>query len=184
MEVIVVIAILAILASVVVPTVSGYIEKANQTKDLTVAASLMRAAAVEVIIPSNNVPPDTIIYMVWETGKEDAQGGFFVDTTYNMESPANRENLDSKQFEYELAVSIGEHLLGEESFSGGSWNPGRRYFEIGAGKSSASEEIDFKFSINSSTGEFQFHPDRFSSRPLKEGEAYVWIDEIGINPNL
>ncbi len=184
MEVIVVIAIVAILVAISLPSITGYIERANQTRDLSVASNLMRAAAAQVMLPSNSVPPNTTIYMVWETGAEDEQGGFFVDTTYNMETPANTENSPSKQFEYNLAVAIGEILLGTEEASTGAWKPGRKYFYIGKGKSKASDEIDFKFSINSSTGEFKFYIDRFSSKTWKEGEPYVWFDEIGVNPNL
>ncbi len=183
-EIIVVLAILAILAAITIPSITGYIEKANQTKDLMVASHVMRTTMAGILLPSNDVPPNTTIYVVWETGSEDEQGGLFVDSSWDASSAGNAENLPSREYEYNLTQFIGETMLGSEVTSGGTWNPGRRNFYLGLPASNAAEECDFKFSINSSTGEFKFYTSRVSSATWKEGDPYVWFDEIGLDPEM
>ncbi len=190
-ELIIVVAIIAVLAAVLAPRYMQYVESARRSNDLQIATNMMRAASVAIADPSNDVPPDTDIFFVWETDDvglvtEEILGRIYVDTTYNMATAGNSENNAEHEFEANLTESLG-FILSSNTGDGSTdtgWEPGRSYYFIGEPESAAAIETDFKFSINSSTGNILFYQDKVYQKPINPGvDSYVWIDEIGVNPN-
>ncbi len=183
-ELIIVIAVIAILAAVLAPRYIQYVERARQSNDLQVATQLLRAATLAVSDPKNKVPANTEVYFVWETDDFDSgiAGRLYVDTTYNMETAGNLENDDAHEFERTLTEDIG-FIMSSVTGSGedDAWGPGRSYYDIGDPESSAAREDDFKFSINSSTGDILYFADKYSRTPVVPGVTeYAWIDVIGV----
>ncbi len=180
MELMIVIAIIAVLAAVLVPMYLQYVERSRQSNDLQMATNIMKAATVAMSDPTNAVPHNTWVFFVWETDSFDAydiSGRLYIDNTYNVVSPGDNA------YETNLLIAVGGMLsstvdLGDPD----EWGAGRDHLNIGTSKSSASTQDDFKFSINSSTGEIRFHKDKFSDAHIQPGvDEYLWIDEIGVD---
>ncbi len=184
-ELIIVVAIIAVLAAVLAPQYLQYVERSRQSNDLQIATHILKAATISISDPKNNVPPDTEIFVVWETDDFDTgiAGRLYVDTTFNLETAGNLENDPDHEFERNLIESMGG-IMSSVTGTGDddAWGEGRLYYDLGDPLSSAAKEDDFKFSINSSTGNISFYKDKFKNEPLKDGEEYVWIDVIGVNP--
>ncbi len=183
-ELIIVVAIIAVLAGVLAPQYLRYVERARESNDLQIATHLMKAATVAASDPNTGVPPNTEIYVVWETDEFDANdisGRVYVDTTYNISNPGDLE------FERKLIEAIGGMM--SNMTSDGTvdpedmWGASRPYHYIGKPESSAATAHDFKFSVNTSTGIIQFYADKYRPTPVIPGTTeYPWIDVIGVNP--
>ncbi len=180
-ELIIVVAIIAVLAAVLAPQYIRYVERARQSNDLQIATHLMKAATIAVADPRSNVPPNTIIYVVWETDQfdqEDISGNVYVDTEYNMATAGDQD------FELTLLEEIGGIMSTVSGTGAGTWKPERKFYDLGPAKSEAAIEDDFKFSINTSTGDIELWRAKTGdvAKPQQEGDGYVWIDVIGVQP--
>ncbi len=189
-ELIIVIAIIAILAAILAPQYLKYVEEGKKAHDLYIARSLRDAALVSVVdmSASQKIPADTTIYVVWETDGADTadiSGRVYVDTVSSLASAGNSNNQAGLEFELDLTKAIGEVLSGEfhERGAAGEWNSSRPYYFVGTAQSEASKVDDFKFSINTTTGEIIYYMNRLSPKPVDlENDYYVWFDEIGLTP--
>lgn len=94
-ELIVVIAILAILAGVVVPAYSGYVEKANKQADITLANEVANALTLNYY---DNYNADTNGYVVLTTGGASCEGASI---------PAAMEAVFGENWPTELKLSYG-----------------------------------------------------------------------------
>ncbi len=74
-ELIIVIAIIAILAAVIAPQYLRFVEDANETNDLQVASTIVDAATIAIAEP-NGIPPGYYLEVLWITGKE---SGNYID---------------------------------------------------------------------------------------------------------
>ncbi len=179
-ELIIVVAIIAVLAAVLAPQYIRYVERARQSNDLQIATHLMKAATVACADPHTGVPPNTIIYVVWETDDfdaEDISGNVYVDTEYNLATAGDQ------QFELNLLEEIGGTMSTVAGDSAGAWNPNRKFYDLGSALSSAALEDDFKFSINTSTGDIEFWKAKTHTPGApseQKGSGYVWLDVIGV----
>ncbi len=177
-ELIIVVAIIAVLAAVLAPQYIRYVERARQSNDLQIATHLIKAATVACADPHTQVPPNTLIYVVWETDDfdaEDISGNVYVDTDYDLGTAGDQ------QFELNLLEEIGGIMSTVAGDSAGAWNPNRKFYDLGSALSSAALEDDFKFSINTSTGDIEFWQAKVSGSPsVTEGDGYVWLDVIGV----
>ncbi len=187
-ELIIVIAILGVLAAILVPNMLTYLEKAKQVNDLQMAKQLVRATQIAVADPSNNIPPNTEIYVVWETDSfdtADISGRIYVDTSYNISSPGNYENDPAHAYEETLLIEIGTIMM-DTAGDGAldpedAWGAGRPYYYIGPAQSQAGKVTDFKFSINSSTGEISYYVDKYRPIPVdKDDPTFPWTSVIGV----
>ncbi len=179
-ELIIVIAIIAVLAAVLAPQYMRYVESARKANDLQVATNIIKATKAAIADPLNEVPVDTDIFVVWETDDFDTDiaGRLYVDTTYNLDTAGE------DGFEYNLTKTIGEILGGEEGTgSVGEWMPDRVFYFAGVPESEAAKQLDFKFTVNSSTGVIKFYNDKFSDSTVTyPDDSYVWFSEIGVKP--
>lgn len=66
-ELIIVIAIIAILSVVLAPNYLRYVERAHQTNDITKASIIRDAAIAACTDPQNGVDPDAKVEVVWST---------------------------------------------------------------------------------------------------------------------
>ncbi len=182
-ELLIVIAIIAVLAAVAVPSYLRYVERSRQSNDLQIANHIMTAATVAMADPQNGVPHNTWVFFVWETDEFDAldiSGRLYIDDTYNVRNPGDQ------QFEINLLQDVGGRLSSNiDVGDSNEWGAGRDHINIGVAKSQAAKDTDFKFSVNSSTGEIRFHTDKFSDAHITPGvDEFSWIDEIGVNPDI
>ncbi len=70
LELIITIAIIAILAGVIVPQLIKYIEHSKEISDVQIATHIIDAATLAVIDQSNNIPPGYYVEVLWITGNE------------------------------------------------------------------------------------------------------------------
>ncbi len=180
-ELIIVVAVIAILATVLAPQYIRYVERARQSNDLQVATNIMRAAAIAVADPQNDVPADTEIYVVWETDEEQPtlKGQLSVDTIVNLPNPGN------PAFEVNLMDAIGGGVGGtpNPNFDPNlpiDWTTNRYYWDIDLPQSATASTLDFKFSINSSTGNITYYEDTDPMDTDTELDNYAWITDIGV----
>ncbi len=69
-ELIIVIAIIAILSAVVTPQYLKYVERARESNDLQSASNLVEAATLAMIDPGNNITPGHYVEVIWVCGPE------------------------------------------------------------------------------------------------------------------
>ena len=125
-ELIVVIAILAILAGVTIPVYNGYIEKTNMAADETLIAAINRAAAVAVLeargedmkdlqpgaLVSNAIKGQTNI-TVYEYNKEGGEVQSFFATYFADNENQSLKWYGSLKFNGDMFVGVGSMLNGD-----------------------------------------------------------------------
>ncbi len=180
-ELIIVVAVIAILATVLAPQYIRYVERARQSNDLQIATNIMRSASIAVADPQNNVPANTDIFVVWETDEHQPtlKGQLTVDTVSNLRDPG------SSAYEIALMDAIGGGVGGTpnpdfDPNGAIGWDFNRYYWDIDLAQSATSSTLDFKFSINSSTGRITYYNDTNPMDTDAELDAYPWITDIGV----
>ncbi len=177
-ELIIVIAIIAVLAGVLAPQYMRYVENARVSNDIQVASSLMKAAAAAVIDPLNEVPTGYILEVAWSTDPHHSKQGSLI-----VRSPVCRSSFwgqtgatgvaipsDPALFE-KLDIEISEILQADPSTANNS-NITNDYYKplIETAESQVANEEDFIYHVNTATGEI-----------VLSEESYRWIDEMGLN---
>ena len=121
-ELIVVIAILAILAGVAVPVYSGYITKANEAADYTLLDSVKTAAVFAATEQDPTVSLDEIVVTI-----TDAETGAYTVVAYDYGTDGEKaadltaEGVDDKVFELEVADYVGETLTFKSGKTTATW---------------------------------------------------------------
>ncbi len=163
-EIIAVIAIIAVLAVGVIPSVSGYVEAAEETSDLVLASNIIDALQVGLLITDHGLPEDRIFEMIWTTST--SNDGRAYDSSIILRNPTERKSVfnDGKDGD-DLAPVTGasgqyEALLTTvvDSLNGGdveylTISGGGMYGYVGEGKSELSKQSSLAVHINTSTGE-------------------------------
>ncbi len=131
-ELIIVVAIIAVLAAVLAPQYLQYVERARQSNDLQVATSIMRASTVAVSDPRNNVSPNAVFTITWQTTGTPVEG-LLVEA-----NPANAAASES------VADAIADVMGWEENAAGN--------YLVDDAQSANGNNTNFTFTLNASTG--------------------------------
>ncbi len=158
-ELIIVVAVIAILATVLAPQYIRYVERSRQANDVQVATQIMRAATTVMNDPANDLPSGTDFTITWHSVDDNTSvGGWASDGTIQVVAHVGSyASAISEAMRIPILEIMGWHRpeLSREPV-----------WEGELGESSVSTTTDFTFTINSSTGEIS-------------GIPQEWID-IGI----
>ncbi len=167
-ELIIVIAIIVVLALVLAPQYTRYVERSRQSNDLQIATNLMRATTAIVADPKSEIPADEVFSVQLTT----AEGSPRLVVWYLDGDHSSGEKL-STYVELELASIMGFTEASRYNNSDGTTEI--RY--DAQADSEAGRSQSFMFSINVGTGEIIVN--RTNST---WNDSSLWIDEIGVNP--
>ncbi len=141
-ELIIVIAIIAILAAVIAPQYLRFVESARESNDLQVASTLVEATTVMIASTNVDIPADANVVIRWDTstnsyGRGPGKGAITVE---------DRNTFEQKPWMIELQNELYE-LLGFDSDA----------TSIGEPQSAITREQDLLFRINPVTGQAELH---------------------------
>ncbi len=179
-ELIIVVAVIAILAGVLAPQYLQYVERTRESNDIQIATSLMDAAVIAIADPANNVPPNSIIEVAWSTDPEVSLQGALVirnpvcKSTMTANGVLGYVDNDvdvSQEVLTKLDIVISTILQADTSTANTISND---YYKplIEKAQSEVANAEDFIYHINTSTGEV-----------VLSNESYAWIDKMGLNAN-
>ncbi len=181
-ELIIVIAILAVLAAIIMPQVGVYLEEAKQTTDMLFATNLIKASLIAVAKPENKVPEGGIIEVLWVTVPGSRFSGWLLVREARAISSPKRSSAVATDYvpmwfdTKKIAVDIIE-LMGLE-LKLNSFGQVRDYYglhEVSA--SNAGKEANFAIHIDTKTGTVAL-----AGVPgVDDDKVNAWIDEIGVN---
>ncbi len=173
-ELIIVIAIIAILAAVIAPQYLRFVEDARRSNDLQVANAYMDAAMVAV----SDLSGRHSLSNDWYTFK----WGYTTDERGNMNMHISPSEVDENNMpinytgarDYELQVEIALMMgwLSQEEKDIINIDTAKT-LEIPRPQSSSVQEESFLFHLNTRTGEILIHKDSPS-----------WVNDIGVNEPL
>ncbi len=145
-ELIIVVAVIAILAGVLAPQYLQYVERTREANDIQVAAIIMDATTVVINDPQNDIASGLDVTVTWHSVDDNTYvGGWPSDGTIGVSSTATSYR-DTVNAEIRLAIS---EAIGWYNESGA--NVGEQY--IGQlGESEVGATTDFVFTINTETG--------------------------------
>ncbi len=182
-ELIIVIAIIAILAAVIAPQYLRFVESAKETSDLVVANNIIEAATLAVASPDVNLPAGHYVEVLWTAGadskKYDYEGLILVRTpmrssVYTASNELIKLTDDAIIKEYaEYLIS----LLGEEAVAASSQSSllDRGYAAfLAKPESQLANEAALGFHINTTTGEVVL------ATWSGNGDVNKWVD-IGLS---
>ncbi len=160
-ELIIVIAIIAVLSATLLPQYLKFIEESEQTSDLSIANTIVDAATLAIISPSTSIPPGYYIEVLWTAGadaqKNNYEGLVLVRTPMRSSSFNSRSDLlplkdDAliKEYAQSLISLLGETAL--PATGHGNLSTGYVSF-VGYPKSNLAKEAALGFHINTTTGE-------------------------------
>ncbi len=166
-ELIIVIAIIVILATVLAPQYTRYVERSRESNDLQIATSIMDATIVAISDPKNEVPSNAFIRVAWLT----ANGGQTIEVGEASDSGITR-------LEHSNGLYLYEHLENEIKAiisQGASFGA-----ESAVGKSQ-----HFVFGVDVDTGRIEVA----GTNPTPDANGWnagsgLWVSEIGVNAPL
>ncbi len=159
-ELIIVVAVIAILAGVLAPQYLQCVERSRETNDIQVATQIMRATTTVMNVPKNNLPSGTDFTITW----------------HSVEGEASDSNLRDKY--HSNGLSLAEHL-GNEIKAIISQGNGI------AALSDAGKTQDFIFGGDVNTGKIEVADENPS--PAANGwnaGRSLWVTEIGVKATL
>ncbi len=181
-ELIIVVAIIAVLAAVLAPQYLRYVERARQSNDLQIATNLIKATTVAAADPKSNIVMGTIIEVVWVTSNDrpayenwiivrDAGNSSSTNRTSSVRDPSytvKMPDLDDMRDVQEGVLSImGVDIL----------DNGREFYGIlDESKSEVAKSTNFAFHLDTTTGQIAV-----AYQPTYDGVKNAWVDEIGVN---
>ncbi len=160
-ELIIVIAIIAVLSAVLLPQYVKFIEESRQTSDLAVANTIVDASTIAAISSSESIPPGYYVEVLWTAGadaeKNDYEGLVLVRTPMRS-STFSKEGELTKLTDEDALKAYAEALI---SMLGETANPASDYGNLGTGyasflgypKSNLAKEAALGFHISTTTGE-------------------------------
>ncbi len=183
-ELIIVIAIIAVLAAVLVPNYLQYVERTRQSNDLQVATSLMRAASVAVADPNSNLPAGCVLEVLWATGdvrvnEQDLYGGkLYIRSPQTLSrvsvlsqnGATGIDDISTLSHLQEMIYGIMGVEATQDDFTGTG-----TVGEMEDAQSAAGNSASFSFHIHTSTGEIAL------AGYSQDGDVNVWVNEIGVN---
>ncbi len=175
-ELIVVIAIIAVLSAVIAPQYMKYVEESRQANDLQVATNLMKAATVAVADPLNEIPLDCVIEVLWVASNNSRfDGWLLVREARTMGSTRTSAIVDSSYQVKNLdVINLTEgiiEIMGEEVLKSGT----DYYGLLGVPESDIGKKCNFAFHIKPGTGEIAL-----AAHSGDQAIVNQWIDEIGV----
>ncbi len=163
-ELIIVVAVIAILAGVLAPQYLQYVERSRESNDLQIATNIARAATVAIADPKNNIPAGYYIEILWITGGESGAhgksgqimvrnraGNNVRESVYN--TPGNSYDITALPDTFDLkpfATSL-INILGAENQS--IQYTKEHIADMEDGQSKLANEGNLAFHINTTTGE-------------------------------
>ncbi len=172
-ELIIVVAIIAVLATVLAPQYLQYVERSRESNDLQVAAQLMDAAQIAISDPNNDVPSGIIYEIAWSTNGQHSYDGSVLVRSPRVPSPL--APVPSAYTDSRGAAAVDEaisKIMGADTTT--TPNPSSYvdlyHGSIPDGQSSIAGKVDFIFHINTSTGEIAL-----------ANESKKWASEMGLN---
>ncbi len=179
-ELIIVVAIIAVLAAVLAPQYLRFVEDANKTTDKQTISNLIKLSQISVIAESDNIPPNTIVEVLWATGYGDGHtydNWLLVREAYSGTTgrvsaikPDDYTRTNANLSDLQKIIVGGMHL--DATLSGF----GDYYAVLEGDKSQLTKTNNFALHINSSTGEMAL-----AFIEGGDGVKNIWIDELGID---
>ncbi len=173
-ELIIIIAILGILASLLVPNMMAFIEEAREVSDVNTANTLMKAAYIALVDQSYDIPSGYVIEIAWSTdGIHSTDGSLFVrspvaTSVLSRYGAANAIPADSTLFTA-MDIAISE-VMGADPTKIGSGGANDYYPAlIGDASSIVGNKDDFIIHIDTGTGEVAV-----------TNESYAWVEKLGV----
>ncbi len=160
-ELIIVVAIIAVLATVLAPQYLQYVERSRESNDLQVATSIIDAATLAIADPENDVPPNVYVVFRWDTSDDPYGGsGAGVGNLYLNSERGGMGDVSSEEW----LTNVNDSIRSIMGISGPSDS------SIGDAQSANGNRHDLLFRINTSTGKVEVHT----------SYKTYWIDEIGV----
>ncbi len=160
-ELIIVVAVIAILATVLAPQYIRYVERSRQANDVQVATQIMRAATTVMNDPANDLYSGINFTITWHSVDDNTSvGGWASDGTIEVSSDVESySSAINSAMRIPMLEIMGWHrpeLDREETCEGQ------------LGESSVSTTTNFTFNINTTTGEITGIPQEWIDIGIKE----------------
>ncbi len=179
MEVIIVIAIIAILMSIAIPSITGYMESAKEVSDMSTARSVLIAAQAGVIEAraSGELESGTIVTIGWSTRSASptygkifvGEGGGEGEISAVLPSGYVRDkNNDFTSIRDSIISKVGGKVSSFTHFNYG-------YIDFEFPESKIASQYALYVHIDSSTGEMAL------AGTSSNANKNIWIDEIGLD---
>ncbi len=169
-ELIIVVAIIVILAAVLAPQYTAYVERSRQSHDLQIATALMDAVTVIVADPQNEIPSGEEFGVQWVSGGGGGKG--YLNIWYLDGSHSNGKDL-ATQVKEEIVQIMG---LGVKSVD--SYNATLYDWEA---ESAAGLAQSFFFLIDTDTGKIRLANASMDSVWNASGR---WVRDIGVDIDI
>ncbi len=179
-ELIIVIAIIAVLAAVLAPQYLRFVEDAKKNSDRQTVNNLITLSQVSVIEESSNIPPNTIIEVLWGSGYGDGHDyddWLLVREAYGVGWSGRSSAIKPSDYVQTGAdlTDLQQVIIGGMHLEATKTSYGDFYAVMDADQSQIAQNNNFALHINSSTGEMAF------AYTSLDGVKNIWIDELGIN---
>ncbi len=186
-ELIIVVAVIAVLASVLAPQYLKYVERTREANDVQVATSLMRAASVAVLDPQNTaIIPGYYYVFEWRTG-EDIEGlrNSSVIRMGEASKGSGGEGITANAYTYNETPPASDNWAAAEGrFARDICNvmgwtrtvSSQGTVNVGDAESEAGNEMNFRFAINSETTEIIILDETGNYNPDNP-----WIAKLGLD---
>ncbi len=176
-ELIIVVAIIAVLAAVLAPQYIRYVERSRQSNDLQIAVSIARAATVAMADPDVDPDnPNNWVSVRWDTSTNNPG-------TTSTSAVANTGDGRLLCDDDDLALAIAEVMGISDNRIATS--PAYIYAMVDA-QSALSEDMDFCLRILPATGEMFFYEqsvaDVWGDAETSTHDEYIGINSIGLPP--
>ncbi len=188
-ELIIVIAIIAVLSAVLAPQYLKYVERTKEVSDIQIATNIVKAATLAIADPSNNIPAGHYIEILWITGGESGSYAKSGQIMIRIRSLSNTRisvfneaggiyNLPPLPDSFDLkpyATTI-INILGAENQS---MQYGIEHIaDMDDGKSELANDGNLAFHINTTTGEVALA--KLTTASNSTAIANKWV-ELGLN---
>ncbi len=166
-ELVIVVAIILVLATVLIPQYTAYVERSRESNDLEIATSIMDATMTAIADPENEIPSNALIRVAWLTanGGQSIEVGSAHDSNLRGINHSNGLSLvDNLQNAIEAIITQGD--------------------TIGA-LSEAGKKQHFVFRVDVDSGIIEVAGENPS--PAANGwnaGSNLWVSEIGVNAPL
>ncbi len=189
LELIIVVAIMAVLVAVLAPQYFQYVEDAREGNDVYAANEMVKAVKLAAIRPQNDMPPNHFVELLWITGDESGSGvtkgslmirhndkgrvSVFNDGEGDDDIPPTTGDIEQLR---DFADSVFNVIAGEDAV----FLDGRNTWlqvEFEDAQSKIANEANFAIHVNTSTGEVALA--RYVNAP-NDADPNSWI-ELGLN---
>ncbi len=181
-ELIIVVAVIAILAGVLAPQYLQYVERSRESNDLQVATNLIKAATIAAADPRSNVVPGTILEIAWitSTSRGSYENWILVRDAGHSSSGGRTSALidystyQPKMIGLDVIGDIQKNVLGIMGIE--ILDNGSEYYGIfDEAQSAVAKSNSFVFHLDTTTGQVAL------AHGKNDGIVNIWIDEIGVD---